>query len=153
MAQLSLRTLFAVPVLTTVLAFAALGQQSTAPSDSSLFVAREAVWRDYFANGPDLATALPDNFVAINTGDSLWEDRAATLAGARASAARGTRLTELRFPRNVVQRYGDVAIIHSRYEAVLETGAERFTMRGHITEVFVWDGKRWIHPSWHMNIE
>jgi Domain of unknown function (DUF4440) len=152
-AQLSLRTLFAVPLLTVALASAALGQQSTTPSDSSLFAAREAVWRDYFANGPDLATALPDNFVAINTADSLWEDRAATLAGARASVARGTRLTELRFPRNVVQRYGNVAIIHSRYEAVLETGGDRFTMRGHITEVFVWDGKRWIHPSWHLNIE
>ena len=65
MAQLSLRTLFAVPVLTAALASAALGQQSTAPSDASLFAAREAVWRDYFANGPDLATALPENFIGI----------------------------------------------------------------------------------------
>ncbi|HEX9754645.1 MAG TPA: nuclear transport factor 2 family protein [Gemmatimonadales bacterium] len=152
MAQLSLRTLFAVPVLTTAFASAALGQQSTAPSDASLFAAREAVWRDYFANGPDLATALPENFIGIGN-DSVWSDRAETLAGAKASVARGTRLTELRFPKNAVQRYGNVAIIHSRYEAVLETGGDRWTMRGLITEVFVWDGKRWIHPSWHMNIE
>jgi hypothetical protein len=129
----------------------AVAQKGAAPPDSSLFAAREAVWRDFFAAAPGLASALPENFVGIVTGDSVWDGRAATLADAKASAASGTRLAALRFPRNVVQRYDDVAIIHSRYEAVLEKEGQSQTMRGQITEVFVWTGSRWIHPSWHMD--
>jgi hypothetical protein len=125
-------------------------QTPIAPSDSSLFAAREAVWRDYFAASPALADELPADFVAIQAGDSLWADRARTLTGAKATAAVGTKLTSLRFPRNVVQRYGNVAIIHSRYEMTLERPGGTRTTNGQITEVFVWTGVRWIHPSWHM---
>ena len=128
----------------------ALVAQTSAPSDSSLFAAREAVWRDFFAASPTLAEELPADFVAIQAGDSLWADRARTLMDAKASAARGTRLTALRFPRNVVQRYGNVAVIHSRYEMTLERPGGTRTTSGQITEVFVLTGRRWIHPSWHM---
>jgi hypothetical protein len=155
-AQLPLRLLgplVAGAVTAGGLAPAAPTEQAAVPSDSSLFAARAALWRDYFANAPDLAAALPENFVAINEGDSVWTGRAATLAEAKASAARGTRLTALSFPENTVQRYGSVAIIHSRYDAVLERGADHRRLRGLITEIFVWNGRRWIHPSWHMNVE
>jgi hypothetical protein len=125
-------------------------QATIAPSDSSLFAAREAVWRDYFTASPALGDELPADFVAIQAGDSLWADRVRTLKGASVSAAVGTRLTSLRFPRNVVQRYGNVAIIHSRYEMTLERPGGTRTTSGQITEVFLWTGLRWIHPSWHM---
>lgn len=128
-------------------------QDRPVPPDSSLLAAREAVWRDWFAAAPGLAEALPADFVALNPGDSLWADRAATLASAAASAADGVRLLELRFPREVVQRHGEVAVVHSRYEAVLQRGDARWTMRGRITEVFTWDGRRWLHPSWHMEVD
>jgi len=128
-------------------------QQRPDTSQASLFAAREAVWRDYFANGPDLAAALPPDFIAIQAGDSTWGGRERTLAGSRASAASGVKLTSLSFPRNRVERYGDVAIIHSRYEAVLEGPNGRNPMRGQITEVFRWTGTRWIHPSWHMGFD
>ena len=128
----------------------ALWAQSRMPSDTSLFAAREAVWRDFFAASPALAEELPADFVAMQARDSAWADRARTLAQARASAAAGTRLVSLRFPRNLVQRYGNVAIIHSRYEMTLERPAGTRTTAGQITEVFVWTGQRWIHPAWHM---
>lgn len=41
----------------------------------------------------------------------------------------------------------------SRYEAVLDGPEGRTTMRGNITEVFRWDGRRWLHPSWHMDFD
>ncbi|HEX9894667.1 MAG TPA: hypothetical protein VGA78_12130, partial [Gemmatimonadales bacterium] len=100
----------------------ALGVERLADDTSlaSLYAAREKAWRDYFANSPDLARTLPADFVGIEAGDSLWDDLAETLAAAKASASRGIRLTALRFPRNRVERYGNVAVIHSRYEAELE---------------------------------
>jgi hypothetical protein len=122
-------------------------------TEASLLSAREAVWRDYFANGPNLAITLPAGFIGIAAGDTAWEDRAATLASAKASVARGTKLVSLRFPRNVIERYGTIAVVHSRYEAVLEGPTGPTTMRGNITEVFRWDGKRWLHPSWHMDFD
>jgi hypothetical protein len=122
-------------------------------SEASLFIAREAVWRDYFANGPNLAVSLPEGFIAIQAGDTAWDDRAATLSSSKASVQRGTKLVSLEFPRNRVERYGPVAVIHSRYRAVLEGPNGTTTMRGNITEVFRWDGRRWLHPSWHMDFD
>jgi hypothetical protein len=117
-----------------------------------LYAAREKAWRDFFGNTDGLARAIPPDFIGIAAGDTGWSDRPATLAQSRASIARGTRLVSLRFPRNRVERYGNVAVIHSRYEAVLE-GGSRNTIRGNITEVFVWNGSSWTHPSWHMDYD
>jgi hypothetical protein len=125
------------------------------PADTSLaalYAAREQVWRDFFSDPEGLARALPPEFVAVATGDTVWEDREATLARSRASVRGGTRLVSLSFPHNRVQRYGNVAVIHSRYEMVLE-GATRQTIRGNVTEVFVWTGARWSHPSWHLDYD
>ena len=128
-------------------------QQTADTTQASLLREREAVWRDFFASTPDLAVKLPPEFVSIHSGDSTWRDRAATLELARASAASGRKLVSLQFPRNKIERYGAVAVIHSRYEAVLEGPDGRTTIRGNITEVFRWDGKRWLHPSWHMDFD
>ena len=131
---------------------AAIGQAPDT-TEASLFAARDAVWRDYFANGPNLPLTLPEGFIGIQAGDTTWDDRARTLASSKASVQRGTRLVSLKFPRNRVERYGMVAVIHSRYEAVLQGPDGTTTLRGNITEVFRWDGKRWLHPSWHMDFD
>jgi hypothetical protein len=138
--------------LTLGFAAASLAQRPDT-SQASLFAAREQVWRDYFGNGADLARALTPDFIGIQAGDTAWTDRAATLAGARASAERGSRLVSLQFPRNSVERHGNVAVIHSRYLAELDGAGGRGSMRGNITEVFVWTGSRWVHTSWHMDFD
>lgn len=148
----AIQTLAAM-LLLTALPFSRGAAQATDTSEVSLLKAREAVWRDYFANAPTLATALPANFIALGAGDSTWRDKAAILAASRASAAEGVKLVSLRFPRNKVERYGPVAVIYSRYETVLEGPKGRTTRRGNVTEVFRWDGKRWLHPSWHLDNE
>ena len=131
----------------------ALVAQKADTSEASLLAAREAVWRDYFANSPRLATSLTPDFIAMQAGDTSWGNRDQTLARAKASAAAGTRLVSLAFPRNRIERYGPIAIIHSRYEARLESPSGGNTMKGQITEVFRWDGVRWLHSSWHMDFE
>lgn len=140
-------------VLLAVAVSGRVAAQRPDTTEASLLAAREAVWRDYFAHGPNLAATLPSDFVAIQAGDTTWDDRAGTLASSKASVAGGGKLTALRFPRNRIERYGPIAIIHSRYEAVLEGPSGTTTMRGNITEVFRWDGKRWLHPSWHMDFD
>ena len=122
-------------------------------SEASLLKAREAVWRDYFANGPGLSATLPNDFVGIEAGRLEWADRERTLAAAKMSAEAGVKLVTLDFPKNRIERYGPVAIIHSRYRAVLEGPKGTNTMSGQITEVFRWDGRRWLHPSWHMDYD
>jgi hypothetical protein len=62
------------------------------------------------------------------------------------------KLISLSFPRNKVERHGNVAVIHSRYEASFQ-GGPRTSIRGNITEVFVWNGSSWSHPSWHMDFD
>jgi hypothetical protein len=143
-AALAMTLLAAVP-------FSRAGAQTTDTTQASLLRAREAVWRDWFANGPNLSATLPADFVSIHAGDSAWTDKAGTMASSRASVAEGLRLVSLRFPRNKIERYGHVAVIHSRYEAILDGPKGKTTLRGNITEVFRWDGKRWLHPSWHMD--
>jgi hypothetical protein len=131
----------------------AAAQQPADTTEASLLRARDKVWRDYFASTPDLALTLPAEFVSIHSGDSTWGNRTATLESARASAASGRKLVSLHFPRNKIERYGPVAVIHSRYQAELDGPDGRTTLQGNITEVFRWDGKRWLHPSWHMDFD
>lgn len=125
--------------------------QAADTSDASLLKAREAVWRDFYANAPTLASVLPPNFIALGAGDSTWQDKATALAASRASAAGGVKLISVRFPRNKIERYGPVAVIYSRYETVVEGPNGRTTRRGNVTEIFRWDGTRWLHPSWHLD--
>jgi hypothetical protein len=138
-------------VLTAGSIVAQSGGRTAEPSEASLLAAREAVWRDFFANAPTLEAVLPANFVALYAGDSTWQDKAAVLAASRGSATGGTKLVSLRFPRNKIERVGPVALIYSRYEMELEGPDGRTTRRGNVTEVFRWDGKRWLHPSWHID--
>ena len=47
----------------------------------------------------------------------------------------------------------EASLLRAR-EAGLAIGAGDSTwLRGNITEVFRWDGTRWLHPSWHMDYD
>jgi hypothetical protein len=125
---------------------------STVPGDSSLLAARETAWRDYFSGSKNLATVLPPDFVAIHSGDTATDTRTKTLEGSKSSVASGLQLVRLSFPRNIIQRHGNVAVVHSRYDGTLrDAKGKTEQMKGWITETFYWDGTRWMHPSWHMS--
>jgi hypothetical protein len=155
------RRLFSILVLPIAVVLGAAATQSTkssptaaVPGDSSLLAAREAAWRDYFSAGKNLATVLPPDFVAIHSGDTATDTRTKTLEGSKSSAASGLQLVRLSFPRNIIQRHGNVAVVHSRYDGTLrDAKGKTEQMKGWITETFYWDGVRWMHPSWHMSEE
>ena len=119
---------------------------------AELLPLREAVWRAWFAgDSAAFRRVVPDELVSIDVAEATWRDREAQVAASLAFAARGGTLRALRFPRNVVQRYGDVAILYSTYALELSVDGAVRERRGCVTEVFVRRGGRWVHTGWHVD--
>ena len=115
-----------------------------------LLEAREAVWRAWFGNDTEaLQRLVPADTVAINAGEEAWGDMDAVLKSARDFAGSGVRLVRLEFPRTVIQRFGDVAILYSTYMFELDASGGRTATSGRATEVFVRRDGRWVNPGWH----
>lgn len=118
---------------------------------ATLLTAREAVWRDYFANPDRLAAGLTPDFIAMNDGGPPWQSKEQVVEGSRASLSGGTALVHLAFPKTEIQRYGEVAIIYTTYELQLSRQGRAGPLeKGQATELFRWDGTRWLHTGWHL---
>jgi ketosteroid isomerase-like protein len=116
-------------------------------SKAELLLARERIWRAWFANdSAELARLLPPAVVAAE-GDG-WEDRAAIVAGAKGFAASGGKLVRIAFFDTEIATFGTTAIVHARFELELEHGSQRNTRTGRATEIFVRRDGRWINPMW-----
>ena len=129
------------------------GPAPDAATRAEILALREAAWRTWFANDQaGFQRTVPDELVALGWGGGPWEDRAQTLAQMAEFAKGGWTLRTLEFPQNVLQQYGDVVIVYTRFRLVLADSAgklEETTGRG--TEVFVRRGGRWIHTGWHLD--
>jgi len=117
-----------------------------------LLDAREAVWRAYFAGDrATLEKLIPEETIAIESGDNTWSNRKTILDGAAEFAKSGGKLIKLEFPKTEIQAYGRAAIIYSNYAYELEQGGQRSTHSGRVTEVFVLRSGQWVNPGWHMD--
>ncbi|HEY6248542.1 MAG TPA: nuclear transport factor 2 family protein [Candidatus Angelobacter sp.] len=117
-----------------------------------LLTAREAVWRDYFANNrAHLEETIPPETIAINPGQKEWDGREQVLAGAKGFADAGGKLTRLEFPKTEIQVYGNVALIYSEY--LYETSVNGNTQQhsGRATEMFVNRDGKWVNVGWHLD--
>lgn len=131
---------------------AATAAELPATWQEDLFAAREAAWRGFFGDPDALSAILTEDFVAIDRGAFPFSTKAQVLEQSRQVTAAGVRLASLAFPDNVVQRYGEVAIIYTTYSyATQKAGgpADKET-RGRATELFRWDGRHWLHTGWHL---
>ena len=111
------------------------------------------MWRDWFAgNRQALLAILPADFVGIGAGGGAGQSRAETVASSQAFAASGSKLTNLGFTDNRIQRLGNVAIIYCGFSFTTQdkAGAAN-TVSGRATEVFLRSGTRWLHPGWHLD--
>lgn len=118
----------------------------------SLLDAREAVWRNWFANnaGP-LAEALPAETIAIEPGSESFKKRSEILSGAKQFADSGAKLVRLEFPETDIQMYGQTAILYSKFILVTERGGKQQQQAGRATETFVFRGDKWVNPGWHLD--
>ena len=118
---------------------------------AELLDARDRIWRAWFANDSvELARLLPPAAVAAESTNG-WEDRAAIVAGSRRFAASGGKLVRIRFFDTEIVSYGNIAIVHARYELELDNGGQRGTNGGRATEIFVRRNGRWVNPFWHLD--
>jgi len=115
--------------------------------------AREAVWRAWFNyDRAELEIVIPEETVAINSGDGPWEDRAAVIEGSRKFAESGGKLVRLEYPRTEIRLYGDVAILYTTYLVETQSSdGKRDVSSGRGTEIFVRRNGRWVNPGWHLD--
>ncbi len=143
--RLAVASLLALPLAATA---------AEAPgSDEELLRVREAVWRDWFrGNRKALEDILPKDFVGIGAGDGPFRSQAETIADSEGFAAAGNKLTDLRFSDNRIQKHGNVRVIYCGFSftTLSKSGASN-TVAGRCTEVFVYSGKKWLHPGWHLD--
>jgi len=117
-----------------------------------LLDAREAVWRAWF--GGDRATLeklIPQETIAIESGNNNWSNRQIILDGSEQFAKSGGKLVKLEFPKTEIQMYGAAAVVYSNYSYELEQGGQRINQSGRVTEVFVLRNGQWVNPGWHMD--
>jgi len=115
--------------------------------------AREAVWRAWFNyDRAELEIVIPEDTVAINSGDGPWEDRAAVIEGSRKFAQGGGKLVRLEYPRTEIRLYGDVAILYTTWLTETQNpDGKREVSSGRGTEIFVRRDGRWVNPGWHLD--
>lgn len=123
------------------------------PQDKQeLLTAREAVWRDYFANNQArLAETIPPETIAINPGQNNWQGREQILAGAKQFADAGGKLTRLEFPKTEIQVYGNVALLYTEYLYELQMNGSTQQHSGRATEMFVSRNDKWVNVGWHLD--
>jgi ketosteroid isomerase-like protein len=117
-------------------------------SKADLLLARERIWRAWFANdSAELARLLPPAAVAAEGADG-WEDRASIVAGSKGFAAGGGKLVRIAFFDTEIVSFGTTAVVHARFELELENGGQRNTRTGRATEIFVRRANSWVNPMW-----
>ncbi|HEY6352309.1 MAG TPA: nuclear transport factor 2 family protein [Candidatus Angelobacter sp.] len=126
--------------------------QLPAQAKQELLTAREAVWRDFFANNrTHLEETIPAETIAINPGQKEWDGREQVLAGAKGFADAGGKLTRLEFPKTEIQVYGNVALMYSEYLYETEVQGKAQQHSGRATEMFVDRDGKWVNVGWHLD--
>jgi ketosteroid isomerase-like protein len=119
-----------------------------------LIQAREIVWRAWFADDVKaLDERLPENALAVSSGEKEWKNKAAILRSADDFHLKGGKLLRLEFPRTEIQRFGDVAVVYSQYALETDVAGKRSVETGRVMEVFVLRAGKWINAGWHTDSE
>jgi hypothetical protein len=142
--------------IVTVIAILACGSARSFATDQEdgLLKARETLWRSWFANDAStLRELVPPGTIVISSGEPEWKHQSEVLQSAVDFQAQGGRLVRLEFPRTEIQRFGEVAILYSKYIVETEMKGKRSVSSGRATEVFVLQNGRWTNPGWHTDAE
>jgi ketosteroid isomerase-like protein len=133
----------------TLALFLALGLHAAPQKQDDLLQTRASVWRAWFAGDiPALEKLVPPDTIVVGSGDQDFETQADIIADSKKFHDNGGKLIRLEFPVTKVQRFGDVAILYSRYVYEIESGSERTVHAGYSTETFVFRDGHWVNPGW-----
>jgi len=118
--------------------------------DAELLLARETVWRAWFAGDIDtLKELVAPETIVMSGGEEQWKHQADVLRTSAEFHAKGGKLVKLEFPRTEVQHFGNVAVVWSTYALEIEVDGKRSPDSGRVTEIFVWRDGHWVNPGWH----
>lgn len=121
---------------------------------ATILKTREAVWQAWFAGDTrTLQELVPADTIAISSGEAEWKGQSQILQSSAGFHADGGKLVRLEFPRTRIQRYGDVAMLYSRYVLETEENGKRSVSAGRVTEIFVKKDGKWTNPGWHTDTE
>lgn len=122
--------------------------------EANLMAAREAVWRSWFAGDiQTLEKLVPKGTIAINSGEEKWQNQAEILEESKQFHSAGGKLIRLEFPHTEIQRFGNVAVLYSKYLYEIESDGKRSVNSGRATEIFVLTHGQWTNPGWHTDHE
>jgi hypothetical protein len=149
------RRLFSIAAVIAVFACGSAKSFPASQDDrAQLLKVREAVWRSWFANDAStLRELVPAGTIVISAGEPQWKYQSEVLQSAVDFQAQGGKLVRLEFPRTEIQRFGEVAILYSKYIVETEMKGKRSVSSGRATEVFVLQNGQWTNPGWHTDAE
>jgi ketosteroid isomerase-like protein len=119
--------------------------------DPDLLRAQRKVWEVWFAGDTATLRQLTPGLIAISSGDEAMSNQDREIRNSADFHANGGRLIELTFPEMQVQRFGEVAIVYSKYRLATVIGTDTMRQSGHATEVFVQHNGVWVNPGWHLD--
>lgn len=140
----------ALAILVLSIGIAASGLAANAGDETELLRVRELVWRAYFAGDTKtLKELLPTDTIAISSGSDHWDSQPEILEDAAKFHADGGKLIRLEFKDTKIQRYGDAAMLYTRYLYEIKVKNKRSIASGRVTEFFVRRAGKWLNPGWH----
>jgi ketosteroid isomerase-like protein len=149
MRRLTQITAACITLFITGIAFA-----SSSKEDADLLTVREAVWRSWFAGDiQTLEKLVPKDTIVINSGEEKWQNQAEVFRESTQFHASGGKLIRLEFPHTEIQRFGNVAVLYSKFLYEIESNGKRSVISGRATEVFVLTNGQWTNPGWHTDRE
>jgi hypothetical protein len=100
-----------------------------------------------FALGAAFLSAVAARFGIC--GSRHWDTQPEIIKSAGEFDAQGGRLLRLEFKDTKIQRYGDVAMLYTRYLYKIQTKSKRSVTSGRVTEIVVFRNGKWLNPGWH----
>ena len=144
------RLQIAIAALVLGLALAGFNAAAASADQSDLLKTRELVWRAWFAGDTKtLAELLPPDTIAISTGSQHWDTQPEIIKSAVEFRTGGGKLLRLEFKDTKIQKFGDVAMLYSRYLYEIQVKSKRSVSFGRATEIFVFRNGKWLNPGWH----
>ena len=121
---------------------------------TALEAVRKAVWVDWFSGDTAaLRRSLAPELVAISPGAAHWQSLQESIAGSAKFKADGGRFISVAFDSSMIHRFGDAVVMFSHYRVITGGSQGERTQKGRATEVFVRSNGRWVHTSWHLDVE